>query len=195
MEFASRLRWILVVTIFIIIVALLGWGLWSIASSIFRPETTSVADNGESSHVITSTSEAKFITDGRVVAREDHRYYEITVSSSTVTMKVFKGYGGETIAVKSYLNSAEAYNVFLSALDQMNVDARRTGTTSEDDYADQGVCPNGKRYIVELDNDVRRWATTCSRNDGTAGFSISPVRQLFQNQVPDYRELVRGTGL
>ena len=110
-------------------------------------------------------------------------------------MKVFKGYDGEVLSVTSYLNTQKSYDNFLSALEQQGVTDRKKNTNEETDYSEQGVCASGKRYILELDADFRRWSTNCNSKFGTAEYNNSAVQSLFKKQVPDYSDIVRGSGL
>lgn len=198
MEFASRLRWIGIVFAFLLVLVLLGWGMYSIARGIFNSNSDS-ADvsivSQDDIYSVESAGEVTFQIDGPVVAADEHRSAIITVRPSTVTMTVYKNYGQEAIATKGYLNSNAAYREFLSALAQQDVVSREQGTDEDDDFAEEGVCATGKTYILELDTDIRRWDTSCRKDKGTAGFNMGAVQSLFKKQVPDYRELLRGTGL
>lgn len=197
MELASRIRWILVTAIFIVALILVGWGLFSIASNIFRGNDKNDSSQLEpiNDFLVESTELARFTVDGPVVANDKHRSYTIEVSKSVVTLKIYKSYGQVLLDEKSYTNTAPAYDVFLSALGNANVTALRKNSSTEVDFADQGVCARGRKNIVELDGAVRRWSTSCSKNEGNAGFPMAPVMELFRSQVPDIRELTRGLGL
>jgi hypothetical protein len=99
------------------------------------------------------------------------------------------------IAEKSYTNNSEAYDTFIQSLEKASATARYAGTTSEDDYKDQGVCPSGRRYIIEIGEDIRRWTTSCDRKEGTAAGKMTTMRDLFIKQIPDFEALVKGTKL
>lgn len=196
MEFASKIRWILVIAVFIIVLILVGWGLFSIASNIFRGNGTDSSQLAPvNDFLVESTETAHFTVDGPVVANEKHRSYTIDVSKSLVTVKVYKSYGQVLLAEKSYTNTSVAYDAFLSALGNANVTALRKNASTEVDFADQGICARGKKYIVELDSSVRRWSTTCGKDEGNAGFVMATVSALFRSQAPDLRELTKGLGL
>ena len=197
MELASRIRWIAVIAGGLLFLVLIGWALFAIAQSIFDSGSSNNISEVDSSQQITvETANAAFYSvDGPVVANSEHRSYTIEVNQNTVTMTVYSGYGANVIDQKSYLNTAESYETFLSALFNLDVTSRQRITDMSDDFAERGVCASGRRFIFELDNDLRRWSTSCSRDQGTAGFPMNNVASLFQNQVPDYRDLVSGTGL
>lgn len=197
MEFASRLRWALVMIAVVIALILVSWGLFSVANNLFRRgdnTDTSLFDE-TTAYDVNSAATARLTVDGPVVANQEHQSYVIEVNENIVSMKVYKSYGQTLISEKSYQNTEEAYQTFLSALDKLGVTGRQKNTDTDDDYAEQGVCATGKRYILELDSDVRRWSTSCSSKQGTATASMKSVRTLFNKQIVDYRELVRGTGL
>lgn len=191
MEFASKIRWFIVITVVILFLVLVGWGLYSIARNIFD------SNSGQNQDIVAIeedtldyVSTARIYVDGRVVANSEHRSYSVEVSSGVVTMKVYSSYGQNVIREKSYTNTSEAFDNFINALASYNVPDRIDGTTEDDDYNESGVCPTGKRYILELDSEIRRWSTSCSSKEGTANFSMSKVLSLFERQVPDYDDLL-----
>ncbi len=195
MEFVSRMRWLIVIVVFTLSIGLIGWGLYSIARGIFNSSSAPAQIEETTGYNVKSAGTASLTVDGPVVANEENRSYKIEVSSGVVSMKVYKSYGQVLLSEKSYKNNDVSFDNFLSALKELNVTSRKKNTTLDDDNSGTGVCSNGKRYIVELDNDVRRWSTSCSSKQGTAGFSMSAIRTLFGKQVPDKNELLRGTGL
>lgn len=193
MEFASKLRWAIVITAVVLFLILVGWGLYSIARSIFD---SGAGNNGDTQEVssavdedIRQTTQARYYLDGRTVANSDHRSYSIDVSRNVVTMKVYSSYGQQVIRERSYQNTERAYEVFLASLDNLGIENLRQGTTN--DFEEVGVCPSGFKYIFELNSDIRRWSTSCrgELNQGNAGFAVNPVKSLFQAQVPDFDEL------
>lgn len=192
MEFASRLRWFLIILAMILVLVFVGWGLFAIAKSTFggNNSSSSVASNINESVVL--TNQARMYVDGPVVAESLHRSYGIEVNSSVVTMKVYGSYGQRVLRERSYRNTPQAYEAFLNSLVNLRITSRVSGTTTEDDDAESGVCSAGRRYIVELDDSIRRWSTSCESRPGTAAFSMTAVRRLFRNQVPDFSELVDG---
>ncbi len=191
MELASKLRWILVIAVTAIALILVCWGLLSIARNTFGGDDIPTEQQEETT--LESTNTASFSVDGPVVANSLHRSYRIDVSERVVTMTVFGSYGASVLDSKSYQNTSVSYNTFLSALDNADVTARARRTSSADDFQEVGVCASGSRFVLELDEDLRRWSTTCG--DGTAGFDMSAVESLFQLQVPDFDTLIGDTGL
>ena len=196
MEFASKLRWVLILLAGIIFLILVGWGLFTIASNIFRSGTDDSSSvmqvAGDVDEDLEFASTVSFEQSGPIVANSEHRSYVITVSSNVVTMRVYASYGQEIIREKSYQNTQAAFESFLLGLDTIGVPDRFEGTSVEDDDAYVGTCPSGRRYIVRVDNSITRWSTSCSDGLGTAGFNMNQTRSLFQRQVPDYSDLIRG---
>ena len=96
MEFASRLRWILVIAVTIIALILIVWGLFTIASNIFRGNNDNQVDIVQidvDRGTVQATAVAAYKVIGPIVANEDQRSYTIVVSANTVTMKTFSSFG------------------------------------------------------------------------------------------------------
>ena len=197
MEFASKLKWILIIFILLFVLILVGWGLSAVARSVFNnssdKDTSIVEEPAETS--INGVSTVSYIVDGPVVASSLHRSYKIDVSSSVVRMRVFSDFGQKVISEKSYTNNETAYSNFVFSLERANATARFEGTDEEDDLAEQGVCPKGHRYILEIGDDIRRWTTSCDRTQGTAAGQMTTIRSLFIKQIPDFSTLIKDTGL
>ena len=197
MEFASKLKWILIIFILLFVLILVGWGLSAVARSVFSgsndKETVVVEEQADTS--INGVSTVSYTVDGPVVASSLHKSYKVEVSSSVVTMRVYSDFGQRVIAERSYINNETAYSNFVFSLERAKATARFEGTDEEDDKADQGVCPKGYRYILEIGDDIRRWTTSCDRTQGTAAGQMTTIRSLFNKQIPDYTSLIKGTGL
>ncbi len=136
-------------------------------------------------------------TDGIVNADELHRSIRITVSNSQMTLDVLQGYNPRVIQSKSFQNNQEAYTVFLKAINNYGFLAKfKKPKVSSDE---RGQCPLGFRYILDLNQDgddlSRAWATTCGSKIGTSSGAVSTIRQLFENQIPDYDQLVSQVNL
>ena len=196
MELGSKLKWIVVVLLLLFVLVFVGWGLSSIARSIFnkKPEKTQVLVE-ENTPSLEGVSTVKYIVDGPIVASAEHRSYAVEVSKGTVSMKVYSDYGQKVVAEKTYTNNTESFSNFIQSLEKADALARFEGTNSDDDYADQGACPKGKRYILEVGSDERRWTTSCDRTEGTAAGKMTTMRELFIKQIPDFDALVKGTDL
>ena len=196
MEMLAKFRWILVVGVILFFLVFVGWGLSSLARNMFGDSgsTDSLATTGQKI-TLDGVRSARYRVDGPVVASSEHRSYSIEATSSVVVMKVYSDYGQKVIAEKSYTNNQEAFDALINSLEAAQATARYEGTNEDDDIADRGICPEGRRYIIELDDDIRRWTTSCDRKQGTAAGKMTTMRSLFTKQVPDFSDLTRNTGL
>lgn len=149
--------------------------------------------------VTAAESDASFslISSGPIVADENFYQVRINVSRAGRSVQVIRGYNSQVIASKHFDNNTEAFSQFLSAIDRAGYTTqRRTNVETE-----AGVCPNGRRHVFESDQfgeDFRRWISSC-RETGNFGGAFSTIQQLFQSQIPEYREFItetrRETGL
>lgn len=143
-----------------------------------------------------SDAAVRYTMNGEIVAKEKHYEIRINVSRTRRTIELINGYSGQVERSQDYDNDINAFNTFLEALEQAGF-AKPKEEPKQDD--DTGVCPTGIRYIYELtdagDDNLRLWSTSCSARDGTFAGKAGLVRQLFQAQIPDYREFTRGVQL
>ncbi len=196
MELGSKLKWIVVVLLLLFVLVFVGWGLSSVARSVFNKKTdTTQVPIEDVTTSLEGVSVVRYIVDGPIVASAEHRSYAIEATKSTVSMKVYSDYGQKVVAEKTYANNTESFSNFIQSLEKANALARFEGTTSDDDYADQGACPKGKRYILEIGSEERRWTTSCDRTEGTAAGKMTTMRELFIKQISDFDALVKGTDL
>ncbi|HVS79178.1 MAG TPA: hypothetical protein VHD84_02735 [Candidatus Saccharimonadales bacterium] len=138
-----------------------------------------------------------FTVDGLVNADELHRQIRITVSNSQMEMDVLQGYNPRVIKSKSFVNNQEAYTVFLKSINNYGFLSKLKGTKEPD--SEEGQCPLGFRYILDLNQDgvdlSRTWASTCGSKVGTSGALIDTIQTLFQDQIPNYQQLTENVNL
>lgn len=137
----------------------------------------------------------EYFESGDIVAPEEHRAVRVTVSRNQRELEVISGYDGNVINRKTFPNTPEAFEAFVYALDQAGfANQRDTQLDTE-----KGVCPNGSRTVYTLrensDEVLRLWSSSCSRNDGSFAGDRSLVEDLFEDQIPEFRQLTRGIGL
>jgi len=199
MEFVSKLRWVIVIIIILIVLSIAGWGLATIARNLISSgdSNSEVATDSKSLTTLSATNAnvVRYTEVGPVVSGGQHRSYTIEVSRNVVMMRVYSDYGQTVVAEKSYKNDERAFEYFVEALDKQRASARIKGTTEADDNDDIGACPAGRVHIVEIDDNVRRWRTSCNNVKGTAGGNMAAIRLLCSGQVPDFKELTKGTDL
>ncbi len=133
-----------------------------------------------------------FTTDGIVNADELHRSIRITVSNSQMSLDVLQGYNPQVIQSKTFLNNQEAYSVFLKAINNSGFLLKLKNSKSPAD--ERGQCPLGFRYILDLNQDgndlSRTWASSCGSKLATSGATLTSIQALFQDQIPNYENLV-----
>ncbi len=199
MEFVSKLRWVIVIVVILIVLSIAGWGLAMIARSLISSDDkeTVLPTDATSLTALSATNAnvVRYSTVGPVVSNSEHRSYTIEVSRNVVMMRVYSEYGQKVVAEKSYPNDERAFEYFVEALDKQRVSARVKGTTESDDYNEIGACPSGRVHIVEIDDNVRRWRTNCKDFPGTAGGNMAAIRELFSSQIPDFDAMIKGTEL
>lgn len=143
-----------------------------------------------------TTTFMRLTIDGAVNTDDEHRAIRITVSRSESRVEILKGYDYEVVDGKSYPSTDEAYSTFLRALDLMNYTKGNNQPEMEDD---RGYCPAGKRYIYEIisgsDVEQRYWSASCSSKVGNFEGEAREVRQLFEEQIPDFRKFTKDVDL
>jgi hypothetical protein len=166
-------------------------------AAIFWIVTRSDVETGEveeSKTVVTeyADSSAKVVYElhGELVAEEQRQSIRITIDRNQRVIELLDGYQQTVINKKTYSNNSEAFNEFMFGL------SRAGFATKQDPEFDseKGVCPNGNITIyklVENGEDISRlWGSTCSNNDGSFDGNRRVVKDLFEDQIPDYKQFV-----
>lgn len=187
---ASRyvVAFLLAVGLIIVVIILIIHGLTS------GPSTTPNVPKNLTDYVGTATS-VQLTIDSPVASSTQHKDIIINVGNYQATLTVTQGYEGQVLRSQSYPMSSSSYAVFLRAL---NYNGFTQGNNDPSLKDERGRCALGSRYIYEIldsnGDDVQRyWYTSCG--NGTFSGSASTVRQLFQNQIPDYATLTRDVRL
>lgn len=124
---------------------------------------------------------------GPIVADEDFRSYQITVSPSARNMTIAKGYSDSPIGNTSLTNTTVAYSQFVNALDKANL-AKGVEFTGEKNNL-QGICATGYVYefqILDSNKSVQQlWTSTCSGSRGSLNASVDQLKSLFIAQIPN----------
>lgn len=143
-----------------------------------------------------SSARVQMFVRGPVVSDKVHQSLKITVGHDSVDAVIFKGYQENVLKQQSFNNNYDAYSVFLSALLNSGFTARQKGS----EYVNvPGTCPAGRLYTFEVvDSDDEgtppsSWTTSCTTKTGTFAGSLNTVRNLFQNQIPDYNKFTDNT--
>ncbi len=182
--------------IFLLVCVGLIWLIVLLFSSIFSSgnQTTPVTSTKLGSYARVGTT-AQLISDGPVVANQEHRSVRITVESTQSKIELISGYDGSVIRQEVFPNTVESYTVFLRSLDTLGFSkVSKSGVQDE-----RGQCPLGSRYVYKLTDGnrdvIRGWSSTCGT--GSFGGVRASVRTLFIRQIPpkSYAEVTRGVVL
>lgn len=143
----------------------------------------------------TPTSRVTMIRKGSVIALEDHRQVRISATENQRVFELIRGYDGAVIEKQVYENTPQAYEEFLESLSFYGFENQQEGRFE----SEIGICPQGRQTIIQLiDNReqvLRSWATSCSDEHGNLAGNTRQIRALFQKQIPDYTQLMRGVRL
>jgi len=139
---------------------------------------------------VSSGVDAMLTIDGPVNANSEHDKVRITVNRDNVTYEKIKGYDNGVTELHTYDNTSESFDAFLHSLQHAGF---TLGDKSKELADEKGFCPLGTRYIFELKQGEqtlqRYWTTSCGKPKSFKG-NLGVNLQLFQNQVPNYNELV-----
>lgn len=133
---------------------------------------------------------------GPINAHQEHARARIDVSQYSSDIRVISGYENFVERSETFESNPSAYANFLRALDLMGYDQ---GDDSDALADERGVCPFGRRYVFEIidgSSTIQRyWATSCSGAPRSSNAQVNPVLRLFRAQIPEYNQIVSGTGL
>jgi hypothetical protein len=181
-------RIILIIVGFIIFIAILI----NLFTGGNKPAPTNTVQVKPLPEYAATDATVSFTTDGIVNGDELHRAIRITISSNQRTMDVLQGYNPSVIQSKSFVNNQEAYDVFLRAINGSGYLVKTKNSKAVSD--ERGLCPLGFRYILDLNQDgddlSRLWASSCGSAVGNSAAAIPTITELFQDQIPDYDNLV-----
>lgn len=179
--FAFLLAVALIVVVFILVIRGLTGG--------SRPSVqTELVDYAKTQTVV------RMVVSGRVNIDQEHRSASVVIGRTSNSIELVGGYQGNVLSSKTYASNESAYATFLRALDLQGYTKGNDNPKLEDS---RGQCPNGKVYSFQIITGSATvqdfWTTSCG--GGTFRGNTNVVRTLFREQIPDYREIVRGTGL
>ena len=184
------------IIIIIVVVALVIAALVSVARMVFFNGGSEKSDTqGDQridirEEVLTTTENrgVRYTVRGPIVADENFRSYQITITPLNRSMTIYRGYLEQPLETLSYSNNTRAYEQFVYALDKANIGQVRNA--KDEDL--RGVCANnGRAYQFEImDNGYTKealWTSTCSGSKGTMSANITQIHQLFANQIPEFK--------
>lgn len=192
---------VLPIVLLLIIIAIAIAALVSVGRAIFGGGTTTnpaQIDTSQQTLLNTSLTHAVRMTvRGPIVADEDFRSYQITVSPTSRSLVTYSGYLDQVIDSKQLGNNTEAYTQFVYALNRASMIDGTALTGDKDDM--RGVCATGQIYMFEtLDSGASvkdLWTSTCSGSKGSFKADVPQVQSLFLQQIPDNGTLLSAIGL
>lgn len=185
----------------LIVIALVIAAVISIGRAVFNSgsdtdsEDTSQTDIGRESLLKTDQDRSVRMTvRGPIVAEEDFKSYQVTVSPAGRIMTVHKGYLQERTGGTELGNNTQAYEQFVFALDKAEMMKGKESTAEEDTDDVRGICATG--YVYEFavrasEQDVKRlWTSTCEGSKGSLDASKDQLSNLFLAQIPNSKTLL-----
>lgn len=186
------------VILILLIVAIAGFALFSLARSLFGNVNTSntavnTADTGKEALTNVLADRSVLMTmRGPIVANENFHSYVIIISPDSRNMTTYTGYLRDKVADSQLSNNSQAYTQFVYAL---NREGLMKGTPLEGDKNDtRGICPNGYLYefaVAKGQEIVQKlWTTSCVNARGSLRVnSLQRVTGLFKKQIPEFNNL------
>jgi len=168
----------------------------SIGRSLLNRGTQEKVVDDSSSRALLATEADRSVrmsVRGPIVANENFRSYEIEVSPIGRRLTTHKGYLGEIIEDNRLENNNEAYTEFVNALNR--AEFTKLAEVSEEIKETEGLCATGRLYtfeILQAQSVVKKtWASSCRDIPGSFRGDAVLVRDLFQDQIPDGKKLLR----
>lgn len=187
-----------ILTVIVIIIAIAG--LVAVARFIFFPGSSNNAEVDTSRDQLLSSAVDKSVSmtvRGPIVADENFRSYNITVSPSSRSIKTYSGYLDAVLDQRTLPNNVAAYEEFVHALNKANFVAGQPFTGDANDV--RGICATGRVYEFALlqDGDVSEmlWTSTCGGSKGSLRANSDQLTQLFRAQIPESRDLISDISL
>lgn len=160
--------------------------------------TPAVVDTSRESLLKTTVNHSVRMTvRGPIVAEEEFRSYQITIAPNSRDLVTYRGYVESKIDDINLSNNVRSYEQFVYALDKANL---AKGTELAGDRNDiRGICAVGKLYNFEIIDDKKTvkslWTSTCSKSKGSLDASVKQLTELFQDQIPGGRTLIKNIDL
>jgi hypothetical protein len=178
----------------ILVVAIAIAALVSLGRAIFSGDQSSSPAIDTSKQALQSTAidaSVQMTVRGPIVADENFRSYQVTVTPSSRDMTTYAGYGKRPIESQQLSNTHAAYEQFVYALDRANLVSGTELTGDKDDT--RGICATGRLYEFAVrrgDTTVKHlWTSSCSGSTGSLRADLEQVQGLFLAQLPDSERL------
>ncbi|MEP7205097.1 MAG: hypothetical protein ABI716_02800 [Candidatus Saccharibacteria bacterium] len=168
----------------------------SLTRAIFFSSQTTTTPQGDTSQTALLSSSAdrsvRMTVRGNIVANEDFRSYQITVTPSSRSLVSYTGYLGSGVSLAALDNNIPAYEQFVYALNR--ADLTKGAELSGDKNDTRGVCATGLLYsfaILKADTSIKTlWTSTCKGSPGSLDGSVTQLNDLMRAQIPGSRSLI-----
>ena len=185
----------------LIIVAVVIAALVSLTRAVFfSGQSTAPSQTTTSQDALVNTAanhSVRMTVRGPIVADEDYKSYQITVTPSSRVLTFYSGYLNNQTNQVALDNNIPAYREFVYALSRANL---VKGTQLSGDANDvRGICATGRLYQFEVLTANKAvttlWTSTCKGSSGSLDASVTQLTSLFTNQISNARLLVSRIGL
>ncbi len=184
----------------IIVIALVVTAIVSAIQAMMGSNTNNqpVVDASESALLSTAdTAKVRMTVRGALVADENFRSYQISVSPDNRTLTTYMGYLDQVLETKQLSNNVKAYDEFVHALHKANF--LKSVALSEEKNDIRGICATGRVYEFDIisGGDIVKhlWTSTCKGSPGSSRASTQQLQNLFMAQIPDARDTLKKISL
>lgn len=184
------------IIVVLIVVAIAIAALVSVGRSIFGGNTATdqPADISRTALLNTGSNHSVRMTvRGPIVADESFRSYRVTISPNDRMLSTYAGYLGQPIDTKQLPNNVKSYEEFVHALELANMIEGVAFTGDQDDT--RGICAKGNLYefeVLQAGASIKRlWTSTCRGSAGSLRANATQLQDLFLNQIPDNRDILK----
>lgn len=190
----GKLSRIIPIVLVVLVLIIAVTALVSLGQAIFSGgDSTEEVDTGRQALLDTSVSSSVQMTvRGPIVANENFRSYQITISPNDRNMTTYRGYLRDIVDSQALSNNTRAYDEFVHALDIAGLMNGEELPDEEDDIS--GICANGNVYefaVLDNNNQVKRlWTTTCGDMPGSFDANFDQIASLFAEQIPGSDDLL-----
>ncbi|MGI6612241.1 MAG: hypothetical protein ACOX0Z_01535 [Candidatus Nanosyncoccaceae bacterium] len=196
----SKVSRIFPIILIILIVTFAIFVLVAVGKKIFKSDgktsdkQAAVSQASPRDELLTTTTDraVRATVRGQIVADEDFRSYQITITPSERRMVVFKSYLSEQVESISLDNNVPAYTEFVYALSKAGLGRSKPFPAELDNVS--GICASGTLFEFDILRDGESvyhvWTSDCGGSKGSLGVSASNLRDLFLKQIPDNKKLL-----
>ena len=136
---------------------------------------------------------------GPITAQEAHYSIALTISQTSRSLTIWRGYGGSVMTSENLANSSGSFSDLIAALNRAGLMKK----TTKDAGDNHGICAVGQLIHFEVLQYVKDdkgqmveksaeklWTTSCPDLKGNFDGLANNVIDLFLNQIPDARNRI-----